>query len=238
MTTHVGSKIIGTPTLGLRGLVLWLKFDEGSGTTTNDSSLYNRHGSIYGATWTDGKYGKALSFDGEDDYVSIPHISLNTGFTILFWIKTTTTENFKFPIANEGSQTFSSGVKGWRFSVAVFCYMGGCDYCSFFDLSESTSNYKRVDGGKIVDGKWHFIALWWDGSTQRIYVDGVKKDEETFSGDISNDLPITIGCAADNTDFFNGIIDEIRIYNRALSEEEIQMLYHNRIGAVLSKSVS
>jgi len=71
------------------GLVGAWKFDEGSGTIAYDSSGNNNHGTIYGATWVDGKFGKALQFDGIDDYVSIATIPLDKDLTIVFWFEPT-----------------------------------------------------------------------------------------------------------------------------------------------------
>ncbi len=72
------------------GLVGYWKFDEGSGTTATDSSGNGNTGTIYGATWVDGKSGKALSFDGNDDYVVSTTVNFSTGSadrTISFWVK-------------------------------------------------------------------------------------------------------------------------------------------------------
>lgn len=74
--------------------VLVLRFDEGSGTIAKDESGYGNDGTIYGATWIDGISGKALAFDGVDDYVEIPDdgsLYFND-FTFTFWAKTTSTK--------------------------------------------------------------------------------------------------------------------------------------------------
>jgi len=168
--------------------VLYLGMDEGQGTTAHDYSEFENNGEIVGATWQKLSTGKHyLSFDGIDDHGLVPNIPNITELTIMFWIRTTETRNWKYPLSNEGNQPFSSGVKGWRFSLGI----AGSQ--SNFDISESETNYSRVNGGAINDGKWHFMVLWWDGIIQRIYKDTKKKDEKTFSGDITNDLPIMLG---------------------------------------------
>jgi len=226
-----GYKVIGTQTLGLRGLVLWLKFNEGSGNIAYDSSFYNNHGTIYGATWTDGKFGKALSFDGVDDYVKVADsasLDIADEITIEAWI---------YPTKIEYYHTFISKVKNWR-NDGFVVRLTGDGRVQFITLD---FDYDVITSPEIKTYTWyHIIAINKGGEFKRIYINGVLKGENTDKvADITlNDAPLYVGFEPIHpNERFNGTIDEVRIYNRALTEEEIKMLYYNRIGAVPSKTI-
>jgi len=226
-----GYKVIGTQTLGLRGLVLWLKFNEGSGNIAYDSSFYNNHGTIYGATWTDGKFGKALSFDGVDDYVEVADSSsldITDEITIMAWVK---------PRGSYADLTYPTivrkeGAYGLRFGHStgnlngVIWIGGSAVYSNSIENAWDTT-------------RWTHFAFVYDGQYLRLYRNGVEAATPkacTGTIDVSaNNLGI--GASGKGSYLFNGTIDEVRIYNRALSENEIKMLYYNRISAVPSKTI-
>jgi len=226
-----GFKVIGTQTLGLRGLVLWLKFNEGSGTTAYDSSFYNNHGTIYGAVYTDGKFGKALSLDGVDDYVEVADsesLDITDEITIVVWAKPDG--------ANEMGYLVAKGNPAADQRYNLYWY-GTDDRLVFWESgSERTSDKVFVD-----DNVWVQATIVIDGTTLKFYRNGVSAGTKTLSNPLeSNSDALRIGHrVGDPSDArcFKGIIDEVRIYNRALSENEIKMLYYNRIGAVPSKAI-
>ena len=226
-----GYKVIGTQTLGLRGLVLWLKFNEGSGNIAYDSSFYNNHGTICGATWTDGKFGKALRFDGVDDYVDcgdIDAIDGATEITVTAWVKWGgTVGGLIDPQEFHRKQNVYAFGGGWKDHKAKFW---------IYDSAWRNSGDSVTD---IDDGNWHFIVGVYDGEYLRLYVDGVEESNVYLGATTlnANSEPVIIGSSRRTAEFWNGIIDEVRIYNRALSENEIKMLYYNRIGAVPSKAI-
>ena len=197
-----------------------------------DSSLYNNHGTIYGATWTDGKFGKALSFDGSDDYVDLGDI-LDMGssdFTISAWIETT-----------NSSGSVVCKYWGVNYQRSYWFYVTS-DKLKFVSSKDGVSA-SNVEGNTVVtDGKWHHVAVVKEGTTATLYLDGSPDGSgAAYSSLYNNPNPLVIGIAK-KTDGtlgtpFNGLIDEVRIYKRALSEGEIQMLYYNRIGAVPSKVI-
>ena len=226
-----GYKVIGTQTLGLRGLVLWLKFNEGSGNIAYDSSFYNNHGTIYGATWTDGKFGKALSFDGVDDYVDCGNdTSLRPSrITYEAWFK-----------ANSVSGRYTI-LRGSHNGDVALCIEDGA-VKGQIDADPSNPTWNFVSYSPIYENIWYHAVLTWDGTYARLYVNGELKDtDSTHPGDIrwSDTDGTIIGMSRPSSLQypFNGTIDEVRIYNRALSENEIKMLYYNRIGAVPSKTI-
>ncbi|RLI81095.1 hypothetical protein DRP04_06875 [Archaeoglobales archaeon] len=226
-----GFKVIGTPTQGLRGLVLWLKFNEGSGSVAKDSSFYNNHGTIHGAQWVEGRFKSALRFDGIDDYVDCGDIDDVDGvreITVTAWVKWEgATGNLTTPKEFHRKNNVYALGGGWADHKARFWIY----YTKWANSGDSTTD--------IDDGNWHFVVGVYDGEYIRLYVDGV---EETKRGLTSvtlnaNNEHVIVGSSKGVGEFWNGIIDEVRIYNRALSENEIKMLYYNRIGAVPSKVI-
>ena len=226
-----GYKVIGTQTLGLRGLVLWLKFNEGSGNIAYDSSFYNNHGTIYGAVYTDGKFGKALSFDGVDDYVLIndsPELNLRKEITLIAWVKYTV-----LPSTVYASWEEWLGKPGyWAFTTN-----GAYDRINPYIDDE---NGVRHHTGALVGGenllRWNMIAMTYsyDEGKQRAYVNGELVREKSWKALIEDGSGVNLVVQKRR---HPKIIDEVRIYNRALSPGEIKMLYYNRIGAVPSKTI-
>jgi len=226
-----GYKVIGTQTLGLRGLVLWLKFNEGSGNIAYDSSFYNNHGTIYGATWTDGKFGKALSFDGVDDYVEIPDFSgVNDQITITAWVFLPTKDQpTNYPPILEKFENWGNRIWLNLITTSEKVHLGYALDGQDWRFISTSIDYNR----------WVFVAGVVNGRKMKIYIDGLLKIEGQHEYDFdwaSINAPIRMGKGLDKR-ILNGTIDEVRIFNRALSENEIKMLYYNRIGAVPSKTI-
>ncbi|HEY7377318.1 MAG TPA: LamG-like jellyroll fold domain-containing protein, partial [Steroidobacteraceae bacterium] len=204
-------------TPALAGPVAVYAFNEGTGTTLTDLSGNANTGAIAGgATWTSsGKNGGALQFDGVDDRVTIASsASLNatTAVTLEAWV---------YPTANQS---------GWRNIVqhevdAYFLYAG------------SSQGTLRPAGGATVGGTidgviassslplntWTHLALTFNGSIYRFYVNGTQIGTKSRTGTMpSNSNSTSIGGDSAYGDYFQGRIDDVRIYNRALSDAEIQ----------------
>ncbi|PXF51347.1 MAG: hypothetical protein C4B55_02845 [Candidatus Methanophagaceae archaeon] len=121
------------------GLVAEWRFDEGAGSVLHDSSGNGNDGVIHGATWTEGKFGNALRFDGQDDFVEVPHSSsLNLGkyFTITTWIKPTTLSTDNQLILGKGSWCPDGAPTFKGFSYAFFI---GADYQGAYKSSENAN---------------------------------------------------------------------------------------------------
>ena len=201
-------------------------FDEGSGNTVYDTSGNDNDGTITGAIWTDGKYGKALSFDG-GDYVRVedsPSLNFGTGdFSIEFWIKTeTTAEEF---VIMKGT----TGVGGRRFLMKI-----GREGVGKIDigLDDDVSDARMGSNTAINDNTWHHVVAVCDRDDKRkLYIDGVLDNsmDETVTGSINATAPLAIGAKSDALSIanFHGVIDEVRLYNRTLTSEEIADLYNN-----------
>ncbi|UCF42956.1 MAG: hypothetical protein JSV99_10280 [Planctomycetota bacterium] len=218
-------------------LVSYWRFEEGSGTTAYDW-VGDNDGTIYGATWTSGQVGGALDFDGSNDYVEVvdpgdESLDFGSGnFTISLWFKTTDTDGEVVDKSggNKGRQT------GYSVYVGTFGTINDGEIG--FRVSDGTNRDLIKTNNTYNDGGWHHLAAVRTGSGSAnldIYVDGVDVStssvlNEVASG-ISNSYDLSIGAKyyAGYTDvwgnFLNGGIDEVGIWDRALSAAEVEQLY-------------
>lgn len=208
------------PAWAVEGIISYWRFDEENGTTAYDSVGEN-HGTIYGAARTTGKIGDALYFDGAEDYVNVPLTGFPTGSaprTVAAWFKTT--------VNNSGQQ--------WR---AVFGY-GDNAYARTFSIAQTGWSYanKLAFGGYmydcvsdafINDGVWHHGAITYAGSTISIYLDGVliKVCTSMFLNTGTSYAKIGKAYSEAPPIFWDGLIDEVSIWNRALEPDEVESIY-------------
>ena len=199
------------------GLVAAYNFNEGSGTSAADSSG-NGHTSTLtnGPTWTTGKYGDALSFDGADDYVNVPDAaSLDlTNWTISAWIYPTS-----LPFVT------------WK---TILCKGGDCTnyYLQTYGteleggFESPAGNWRRfrTTGATLQLNTWYHVAFTFDdaANTGKVYISGVERFSKTETAvPVTTATPLRIG--TDNWDEnWSGLLDDLRIYNRALTQAEIQ----------------
>ncbi len=202
-------------------MVGYWSFDEGTGIIAHDASSNENDGTlINGPTWTEGIIGKALEFDGIDDYVTIPdspslHINGN-GISFMAWIYSPGFHDYGWIMgkANNGSDLAWEMLPQANLGVRYWIKTNG----SATEIE--TPPILSVD-------KWQLVAVVYDGSYMRFYVDGVVKDSTVKTGNLDiNDGPLWIGIDAywplPYTNYFYGKIDEVRVYSRALSSNEIR----------------
>jgi len=217
------------------GLVGYWKFNEGSGTTAHDSSVNNNTGTLNGPSWVDGKYGKALGFDGIDDYVSIPTLysSSPDSLTVTAWIRSPLNQSgYIFYHGDNGEFLLHNGER-LRDGPVSGRYP---DLASFSVKIQGT--WYDVYSSPLTPNTWHHIAgVWIKGVSLKIYVDGVLAGENTAIPDShlydpGSSYGPSIGVYKRGTEpdtFFEGLIDEVMVYNRALSAEEVKALYTNSL---------
>jgi hypothetical protein len=211
------------------GMVSYWRFDEGSGSAAFDS-VDAHHGTIYGATWTTGIVGGALAFDGVDDYVDLGDVwSVGASpLTIVLWFKNTV------------------GATDWPLLIGATDPppAGGGDL-----QLQALRDMLRVQGEEVpwyidwppggftapvdtFDDEWHFVALIRDTTALKysLYWDGNLLAEKIFTMGLYT-FAFTnweVGRWTEKpVEAFGGIIDEVAIYNRALTAEEIQQHYQN-----------
>jgi hypothetical protein len=209
-----------TPVIHLNAapvLVAAYNFNQGSGATLTDVSGNNNHGVLAnGPVWTTaGKYGGALTFDGANDLVSIndgPSLDLTTGMTLEAWVKPST-------------------AAGWR-TILLKEIPGNLAYGTYANQSGQRPGAEIRVGGKTYNTSgnnslstitWTHLAATYDGSMLRFYVNGIQSASRTVSGPIATSSnPLRIGGNLIWGEYFRGQIDEVRIYNGALTQSQIQ----------------
>ncbi len=200
------------------GLVMNLELDETSGTTATDSSGNGNHGTLLNdAGWVIGKHGNAITLDGTDDFVSVPHSpSLNIGgaITIELWLY----------------NALSIGPAETRY---IFGKGASTAYAASWDRATGVVTFRLNLGGvartldssanKIGVNQWHHWAFVYDGAHMMIYRDGLLDTIASYSGALGqtgNDL--YLGGDPVGAGRFQGNIDAVRIYDRALSASDIR----------------
>jgi uncharacterized protein YjdB len=205
-------------TVGPPGLVAAYNFNEGSGTTANDVSGNANTGTISGATWTNsGRFGSALSFNGTNSWVTVndsPSLDLTTGVTVEAWVSPRAPLGWQAAVIKEQAIDLVYGlyVNTSQDQAAGTMNIGGNDIAV---------NYAAEDS-QVPMNTWTHLATTFDGSTLRLYEDAVQVNSVVASGKMPIAAgPLRIGGDAVWGEYFNGLIDEVRIYNRALSPAEI-----------------
>ncbi|AQT67157.1 Alpha-amylase/pullulanase [Anaerohalosphaera lusitana] len=200
-------------------MVGFYKLDETSGSTAADSSGHGNDGTVTGASWVTGIDGNALSFDGVDDVVNLgtgPSLSGQTDFTVSAWVKTTATA------AGVIVQQRNGGFNG----EYVF-NMGSDGTLGFMIYGNSAYQFSFSSTATVNDGEWHHVVAVRDGTDGYIYVDaGTPATASGTVRDLASNIGVGIGAdIRDNNRYFNGLMDDVRIYDKALSSSEITDLH-------------
>ena len=210
--------------LGAYAVGIW-RFEEGEGIDIHDESGYGNHGTFHGnptPVFPDGVYSgtTALQFDGVDDYVDCGNdesLDITNEITISAWVKPVLDSDFRAIVAHD--MWYHWGMRK-ESNNKVYCHM------RYSDGSRCTSLYIPT-----LTAEWQHIAFTWDktvaSNNAKAYKNGVLVDIETCGVGLdlhASRYDLNIG-ANHNSEHFNGTIDEVRIYNRALSAAEIRKYY-------------
>lgn len=215
------------------GLILYYSFDSNQGGSVVDDSGNGHYGTVYRAMYSDqGRFGGAYHFDGIDDYILAGNLGLHETGTISFWINSDVVENWRNP--------FSTDYAGWddniRFEINSLGYLsGGGHGLGRGDTFTRTLQPKR----------WYHVVYVWDQNYVYGYLDGdfmFKNPHPDPNSYVHPNLPLTAGqykqmtlnfrnvaigngYSTDSSRYWEGFVDEVRIYNRPLSTSEILTLY-------------
>ena len=187
-------------------LVLYLPLDEGSGTTANDDSGNGNVGVVTGATWISGISGKALEFDGLDDILIVNNTDILNSVnkvTIACWAKIKAPSQLRYFVTSSGFGLFQYGNE-----TGITIQVPGPSNARF----------------PIMVNEWIQITGTFDGTDIKFYVDGVLRDTRNWPGTMTTGIQMfIIGFFA--TDYWEGAIDEVCVWNRPLIAEEVESHY-------------
>jgi hypothetical protein len=194
------------------GLVGHWSFDEASGWVAADTSTLGNHGLIVDPSWTDGKFGSALSFRGGDFVDLAKPASLQpNSITVSAWIK-----------SFDGGMIFRIFGFGLGLQLGAGDNFGAPGKLSFWTWGTSKTGVTSAQS--YDDGQWHFVAGTFGDSLVSLYIDGSLIGSAPGSI-VYRTSRITIGADGGVDNYFRGAIDDVRIYNRVLPAAEIQELY-------------
>lgn len=201
------------------GLVGWWRFDEGSGTVAKDQSENGNNGILRGSplpSWVIGKNGQALQFDGVQNYVSFGSLSIlpigASARTINFWAN---------GLANENTILVSWGTESSNALCAV-----GFRQNQKLGVFVWGANDLAVSLPLPYLNQWHMYTVTYNGSIRKIYQDGVLAGSDSSAVTLNTVGQTLFAGKRSGGEYCTDIIDEVQIYNRALSADEIQASFN------------
>jgi len=197
------------------GLVATYGFEETSGTTVNDASGNGNTGTIKEAVRVNtGKYGKALQFDGINDWVTVNDsatLDLTNAMTLEAWV-------YPQSLANNGGTVLLKEKSGGAVYNLYAYETGDLPVSSFND-----GTYRVISGTSALPiNQWTHLVATYDGQYQRLYVNGTQIAQRAQTGLIQQGGILRIGGNSVWGEYFKGYIDEVRVYNRALTATEVK----------------
>ncbi|HUT28853.1 MAG TPA: S8 family serine peptidase [Sedimentisphaerales bacterium] len=205
------------------------RFDEGEGNTAYDSAG-NNDGNIYGAEWTTGQIDGALDFNGVADYVEIPdspqlRFDGTEPFSVSLWFE-------QLADVPDNEYLLAKGFRGDPENTNYAFIIWDADNTLRWFWEYGSGTDVSLSGGVTGIGRWYHAVGVWNGKAQIIYVNGTAKNAVIPPGlpDSSGNRPVVIGRVTAGTSpavYFNGIIDDVRVYDRALAAEEVWQLYQD-----------
>ncbi len=207
------------------GLVGYWSFNDATSTKATDFSGNGNTGTLTGANglpvWTGGKVGSALKFDGVDDYVQVndaPELRWNHPETVSMWVKTNTPATTQPVFMKDNNDALNR-----EFQLDIISNK----FVTYINLDGTGANFDSVTAntfGNIAAGVWYHVVVVRTGSNLIIYVNGIS-DSVASTAAPNKAAPVILGAYFSASLYFNGLLDEVRIYNRALSADEIGKLY-------------
>lgn len=204
-------------------MVGWWRFED----NFLDSSGNNNHGTQNGVLFTDGQFGRAASFNGLSSYVSIPNhaqFNMQNEITTSAWIHRTQDNSELGSIVQKWGD--ESNRRQWHLTLS--------DNNIRFYISTSGSNFPAVTGSVIPLNTWTHVVGRFDGNNLQVYVNGELDSTISLVGTIhQSNIGLRIGGYGEDSEYpsnryFPGLIDEVMIFNRALSSDEIASLYNSQ----------
>jgi hypothetical protein len=216
---QIKQNLYNPPANNASGLVAYYKFNDGSGTTLTNSTGGTNGTLLNSPTWVASPVvfaGNGLNFDGTDDFVTIPpnsSLDITTAITLEAWVYATKNSGIQNVISKSSSSPnngyiFPRTDNGWTNTIIYFHIAGGWRTLS--------AVYPSLNA-------WHHLAATYDGATIRLYIDGIQAASQAQSGSITtNGNAVVLGNQTGTSEFFGGTMDEVRIWNVARTQAQIQ----------------
>lgn len=214
------------------GLVSWWQFEDGAGTTASETTGTASAGTLSGGpTWVAGHIGSyAIHFAGYPQFVTVPNggnlNNVSTG-TVSMWVRWSGTQDPSFSGSNYGCvlSRQSNGI----FSNDIIC-LSNTSPGSGVIVWLWTNNVTPVTSGTHVvgDNVWRHVVVTFSGGTHSIYMDGALEASGSAAGSTNNNSAIPLGIGSwygDGSSSFSGDIDDVRVYNRALTAGDVAELF-------------
>ena len=199
-------------------LILSLSFDELAGDSVIDDSLYGNDGILVGNPWLiEGKFGNALAFNGRNDWVKVPHddsLTVDKDVTVMAWIKTS---QHTGPAGAPWQGIIAKGNNPRSYSF--YTEVGGGLHLSVGEFQGAKRSKLRVRLNQ-----WQHVVAQVDSSVHRYWINGESAGNFVINAKLpgrADRAAVLVGNSHENARTFRGLIDEVRIWNRALSEDEI-----------------
>ncbi len=203
------------------------KLDEGSENVVIDDSSNHNNGILVGnnsSVWTSAKYGYGLNFDGFTNYVKIPNslsLTMNESVTVAVWIKQRADG-----IASSSFLVGKTYFNSYDYGLEVHSKHSYQDRKFAFMLRDNSTSYALFSTTQSVFNQWYFVVGTYDGHMQKIYVNGILENSANRSIQIKQSgQNFFMGSNSAGGGLFNGVIDSLQVYNRALDSAEISAIY-------------
>jgi len=210
------------------GLVLYFPFDEGTGNIIQDGSGNENNGVIIkGTKWVEGKYGKGLYFNGSGS-VEVAHsktLEIRDEISIILWILPELSGSYWQGLVTKGNDD--------KESFELLLNKNGF-YTTGWRFVNNRIWYDRGVAGTIIKGEWQHVALTYKPGEWLLYVNGVLIDRRTDNDQLTvNKNPLVLGDEKGSNRFFSGTMDEVAIFNRAISQNEVKLMMNTSINKLI-----
>jgi len=212
-----------------RGCVGHWMMNEGGGNILRDISGLGNHGTLNNMTpedWVPGQFGKALDFDGDNDFVTMGNVHdfvRTAARSFAMWARPDNVGSRQHPLSKADA---SSPFAGWAIQMEA-----NGDLRFEYRVNSGNQLQVKTDSPVFTNGVWTHFVITYNNETVVIYIDGVEvpstKNVDTLTSSISTNIEFNVGSRdnAGNTEIFDGIIDDVRLYNRELNAAEVRSLY-------------
>jgi thermitase len=215
------------------GLLGYWTFNEGTGSVAHDSSGNGYNATLSNTAWTTGLFSYGLSFNGSSSQAVTSAIPFTNTFSVSAWVNPAAAQNANAAIAQANSATgvyLGVDSTGTQYKFIVNNGMGSSGSCAYSGIVSGCAQ-----GGTISSG-WHLVSGTYDGTTGILYVDGVMIASDTFTAPGNAGLELNMGRSYTSGAVWNGILDDMRLYSRALAAEEVSSLLAARGAQTLGLS--